>query len=79
MTLLLIGSPSLTVCLCPRPCQLYVKLRCDDAALLEHVDQLLGELHPGAEEVGSDDEDPPLDNIGDDFVQSSDEEAAMEH
>nr|XP_023700315.1 probable assembly chaperone of rpl4 [Paramormyrops kingsleyae] len=58
--------------------KLYVKLRCDDTALLEHVDQLLGELHPGAEEVGSEDEDLPLDNIGDDFVQSSDEEAAME-
>ncbi|XP_048881509.1 uncharacterized protein si:dkey-12j5.1 isoform X2 [Brienomyrus brachyistius] len=59
--------------------KLYVKLRCDDAALLEHVDQLLGELQPSVEEEGSEDEDLPLDDIGDDFVQSSDEETAMEH
>ncbi|MFT7816270.1 putative assembly chaperone of rpl4 [Arapaima gigas] len=59
--------------------QLHTKLRCDDTALLEHTEQLLAELGPGEGAAGSDDDEPPLDNIEDDFVQSSDEEDAMEH
>ncbi|XP_029115817.1 probable assembly chaperone of rpl4 [Scleropages formosus] len=59
--------------------KLHTKLRCDDDALLEHVDQLLAELGPGEGPAGSDEDEPPLDNIEDDFVQSSDEEDAMEH
>ncbi|XP_073533517.1 uncharacterized protein [Phyllobates terribilis] len=55
--------------------KLYSKLKCDDSALLEHVGQILGDL--GGEEApgDSDAEDSPLENIGDDFVQSSDDEA----
>ncbi|KAG7469994.1 hypothetical protein MATL_G00134940 [Megalops atlanticus] len=61
--------------------KLYLKLRCDDLAMLEHVEQLLGELGPGDEDADSGDERLPLDTIGDDFVQSSDDEDedAMEH
>ncbi|KAM4026896.1 uncharacterized protein ACNLHF_022776 [Anomaloglossus baeobatrachus] len=55
--------------------KLYSKLKCDDSALLEHVEQILGDL--GGEEApgDSDAEDAPLENIGDDFVQSSEDEA----
>ncbi|KAI1885475.1 hypothetical protein AGOR_G00204080 [Albula goreensis] len=61
--------------------KLYVKLSCDDTALLEHTEQLLRELGPGDQAGDSGDEDLPLENIGDDFVKSSDdeEEDAMEH
>lgn len=63
--------------------QLYVKLHCEDAAMLEHTEQLLGEL--GGELVADDDGDetgPSIDDIGDDFIQSSEDEEdddAMEH
>ncbi|KAF4075966.1 hypothetical protein AMELA_G00224980 [Ameiurus melas] len=63
--------------------KLYVKLRCEDAAMLEHTEQLLGEL--GGELVADDDGDeagPSTDDIGDDFIQSSEDEEdgdAMEH
>uniref|UniRef100_A0A673K5U3 Probable assembly chaperone of rpl4 n=1 Tax=Sinocyclocheilus rhinocerous TaxID=307959 RepID=A0A673K5U3_9TELE len=65
--------------------KLYVKLRCEDAPMFEHTEQLLAEL--GGEEHGADDDDddddeagPYLDNIEDDFIQSSDdEEDAMDH
>ncbi|KAM9308102.1 uncharacterized protein PAF06_012247 [Gastrophryne carolinensis] len=55
--------------------KLYTKLRCDDLPLLEHVEQLLGEL--GGEDApgDSDNDDAPLENIGDDFIQSSEDEA----
>lgn len=47
----------------------------------EHIEQLLGEL--GGELVADDDEAGPcIDDIGDDFVQSSEDEGneeAMEH
>ncbi|KAJ8291008.1 hypothetical protein GJAV_G00020350 [Gymnothorax javanicus] len=59
--------------------KLYMKLRCDDPAMLEHTEQLLQELGPGDAAADSGDEDLPLENIGDDFVESSDEEDAMEH
>uniref|UniRef100_A0A8C1J6Q9 Si:dkey-12j5.1 n=1 Tax=Cyprinus carpio TaxID=7962 RepID=A0A8C1J6Q9_CYPCA len=57
--------------------KLYVKLRCEDAPMLEHTEQLLAEL--GGEEHGADEDDddeagPSVDNIEDDFIQSSDEE-----
>ncbi|KAK1806678.1 hypothetical protein P4O66_005178, partial [Electrophorus voltai] len=67
--------------------RLYVKLCCEDPPLLEHTEQLLGELG-GEETVAGEDDDggvgggPSLDDIADDFVQSSDddeEEDAMEH
>ncbi|XP_058232858.1 uncharacterized protein si:dkey-12j5.1 [Hemibagrus wyckioides] len=65
--------------------KLYMKLQCDDAPMLEHTEQLLGEL--GGELVADDDADeagPSVDDIGDDFVQSSEDEEdadddAMEH
>lgn len=63
--------------------KLYVKLRCEDAPMFEHTEQLLAEL--GGEEHGADDDDddeagPSVDNIEDDFIQSSDEEDdAMDH
>ncbi|XP_061101193.1 uncharacterized protein si:dkey-12j5.1 isoform X3 [Conger conger] len=59
--------------------KLYMKLGCDDAAMLEHTQQLLGELGPGDSAADSGEEDLPLENIGDDFVESSDDEDAMEH
>uniref|UniRef100_A0A673MDM8 Si:dkey-12j5.1 n=1 Tax=Sinocyclocheilus rhinocerous TaxID=307959 RepID=A0A673MDM8_9TELE len=60
--------------------KLYVKLRCEDAPMFEHTEQLLAEL--GGEEHGADDDEagPSVDNIEDDFIQSSDEEDdAMDH
>ncbi|XP_048008327.1 probable assembly chaperone of rpl4 isoform X1 [Megalobrama amblycephala] len=67
--------------------KLYVKLRCEDAPMFEHTEQLLAEL--GGEEHGvaaADDDDdddeagPSLEDIEDDFIQSSDEEEdAMDH
>uniref|UniRef100_A0A8C7DFX7 Si:dkey-12j5.1 n=1 Tax=Oncorhynchus kisutch TaxID=8019 RepID=A0A8C7DFX7_ONCKI len=57
--------------------KLYVKLRCDDRPILEHMEQLLVEL--GGETEGEEEEtDPALDE---DFEPSSDdeEEDAMEH
>lgn len=60
-------------------CQLYSKLRCDDQPMLEHVEQLLGEL---GGEVEGEDADPALDE---DFEPCSDDdeeedaEAPMEH
>ncbi|XP_052434524.1 uncharacterized protein si:dkey-12j5.1 [Carassius gibelio] len=63
--------------------KLYVKLRCEDAPMFEHTEQLLAEL--GGEDHGADDDDddeagPSVDNIEDDFIQSSDEEDdAMDH
>lgn len=58
--------------------QLYSKLRCDDQPMMEHVEQLLGEL--GGEMEGEDG-DPDLDE---DYEPCSDEddddaEAPMEH
>uniref|UniRef100_A0A8C1Y2L4 Si:dkey-12j5.1 n=1 Tax=Cyprinus carpio TaxID=7962 RepID=A0A8C1Y2L4_CYPCA len=63
---------------------LYGKLRCEDAPMFEHTEQLLAELGGDGEEHGADDDDdeagPSLDNIEDDFIQSSDEEEdAMDH
>lgn len=64
--------------------QLYIKLHCDDAPMSEHTEQLLGEL--GGELVAEDDADeagPSVDDVGDDFIQSSEDEDdaddAMEH
>ncbi|XP_027027675.2 probable assembly chaperone of rpl4 [Tachysurus fulvidraco] len=64
--------------------KLYIKLHCDDAPMSEHTEQLLGEL--GGELVAEDDADeagPSVDDIGDDFIQSSEDEDdaddAMEH
>ncbi|XP_040290495.1 probable assembly chaperone of rpl4 [Bufo bufo] len=54
--------------------KLYSKLRCDDSALLEHVQQILGELGEDEAPGNSDGEDAPLENIEDNFVQSSEEE-----
>uniref|UniRef100_A0A9J7YHE5 Si:dkey-12j5.1 n=1 Tax=Cyprinus carpio carpio TaxID=630221 RepID=A0A9J7YHE5_CYPCA len=65
--------------------KLYGKLRCEDAPMFEHTEQLLAELGGDGEEHGADDDDddeagPSLDNIEDDFIQSSDEEEdAMDH
>ncbi|KAM5157333.1 LOW QUALITY PROTEIN: uncharacterized protein ACMZJ9_008656 [Mantella aurantiaca] len=55
--------------------KLYVKLQCDDSPLMEHVDQLLSQLGGEDAQQDSETEDVPVDNIGDDFVQSSDDEA----
>ncbi|KAM8966666.1 uncharacterized protein RCH25_025319 [Pelodytes ibericus] len=56
--------------------KLYNKLKCDDSQLLEHVDQILNELGAGGEELeDSDGEGAPLENVEDDFVQFSDDEA----
>lgn len=55
--------------------KLYVKLKCDDPPLLEHVDQLLSELGAEDTQQDSETEDAPVDNIDDDFVQSSDDDA----
>ncbi|MEQ2181040.1 hypothetical protein GOODEAATRI_007278 [Goodea atripinnis] len=58
---------------------LYMKLRCDDQPMLEHAEQLLGEL---GGEMEAEDEDPDLD---DDYEPCSDDEeggeteAPMEH
>ncbi|KAL7840327.1 hypothetical protein AOLI_G00256500 [Acnodon oligacanthus] len=64
--------------------KLYVKLHCEDPPMLEHTEQLLGEL--GGELLADDDDDdqagPSVDDIGDDFIQSSEDEeedVAMEH
>ncbi|TSK20222.1 putative assembly chaperone of rpl4 [Bagarius yarrelli] len=66
--------------------QLYVKLRCDDAPVLEHTEQLLGELGGELVDDGIDDAEvagPSIDDIGDDFIQTSEDEEddddAMEH
>lgn len=60
------------------PSKLYIKLRCDDQPMLEHMEQLLGEL--GGETEGEEGE-PALEE---EFEPSSDEEEddanmAMEH
>ncbi|XP_075683774.1 uncharacterized protein LOC142652141 isoform X2 [Rhinoderma darwinii] len=55
--------------------KLYSKLRCDDSALLEHVEQILGDLGGEAAPGDSDAEDAPLENVEDDFVKSSEDEA----
>lgn len=54
--------------------KLYVKVKCDDSPMLEHMEQLLAELGPG-EDLLDLEEDLPLENIDDDFVESSDDEA----
>lgn len=70
--------------------KLYMKLCCDDPPMLEHIEQLLSELRGAGttsaadEDDNNDDDDddgPCLDDIGDDFIHSSDEEEdnAMEH
>ncbi|MGH0163376.1 UNVERIFIED_CONTAM: hypothetical protein FKN15_044908 [Acipenser sinensis] len=46
----------------------------DDSPMLEHMEQLLAELGPG-EDLLDLEEDHPLENIDDDFVESSDDEA----
>lgn len=55
--------------------KLYTKLRCDDQPLLEHAEQLLGEL---GGEVEADEGNPKEDE---EFEPCSDEEeeSAMEH
>lgn len=50
------------------PVQLYNKLQCDDQPVLEHVEQLLGEL---GGEVDGEDEESALDE---DYEPCSDEE-----
>ncbi|XP_051722092.1 uncharacterized protein si:dkey-12j5.1 isoform X3 [Ctenopharyngodon idella] len=65
--------------------KLYVKLRCEDAPMFEHTEQLLAELGGEEHGVADDDDDndeagPSLEDIADDFIQSSDEEEdAMDH
>ncbi|XP_052000115.1 uncharacterized protein si:dkey-12j5.1 [Xyrauchen texanus] len=64
--------------------KLYVKLRCEDLPMFEHTEQLLAELVGERYEAGDDDDDdeagPSLEDIEDDFIQSSDEEEdAMDH
>lgn len=54
--------------------KLYVKVKCDDSPMLEHMEQLLAELGP-AEDLLDLEENLPLENIDDDFVESSDDEA----
>ncbi|PWA33670.1 hypothetical protein CCH79_00007667 [Gambusia affinis] len=60
-----------------RHLKLYSKLRCDDQPMLEHAEQLLGEL---GGEIEEEDEDPTVD---DDYEPCSDDEekaeAPMEH
>ncbi|XP_030640623.1 probable assembly chaperone of rpl4 [Chanos chanos] len=61
--------------------KLYMKLHCEDPPLLEHIQQLLGELGNGDEDE-DDEGGPSVEDIGDDFIQSSDEEEeedTMEH
>nr|XP_015213705.1 PREDICTED: probable assembly chaperone of rpl4 [Lepisosteus oculatus] len=53
--------------------RLHAKLKCDDSQMLEHTEQLLSELGPGEGVEGSDEDD--LDNVEDDFVESSEDEA----
>ena len=65
--------------------QLYTKLHCDDQPILEHAEQLLGEL--GGETEGDEEQGDP--NLAGDYEPCSDEEeeeeeeeeedAAMEH
>ncbi|KAM4704807.1 uncharacterized protein WCC33_009623 [Rhinophrynus dorsalis] len=55
--------------------KLYSKLKCDDAQLIEHIEQLLSELGGGEVVEDSDAEDVPLENIEDDFLESSEDEA----
>ncbi|KAG8010104.1 putative assembly chaperone of rpl4 [Nibea albiflora] len=64
--------------------KLYSKLRCDDQPMLEHVEQLLGEL--GGEMTEGDEGEEADPNLDDDFEPCSDEEedddeadAPMEH
>lgn len=60
-----------------RLCKLYTKLRCDDRPLLEHAEQLLGEL---GGEMDANEGNPEADE---EFEPRSDEEeeseSAMEH
>ncbi|XDV40360.1 hypothetical protein PO909_009453 [Leuciscus waleckii] len=63
--------------------KLYVKLRCEDAPMFEHTEQLLAELG-GGDDDDDDEAGPSLEDIEDDFIQSSDEEDdeeedAMDH
>lgn len=73
----LLWSPRVILLLSPRLSQLHSKLRCDDQPMLDHVEQLLGEL--GGEMEGEEG-DPAVDE---DYEPCSDEEedaeAAMEH
>lgn len=63
--------------------KLYVKLCCEDPPMLEHTEQLLAELGGDTHVAEDDNEDgagPSLEDIEDDFIQSSDEEDdAMDH
>ncbi|XP_067862840.1 uncharacterized protein si:dkey-12j5.1 isoform X2 [Heptranchias perlo] len=54
--------------------KLYMKLKCDDSSLLDHTEQLLAELGHAEELDLSDDEKLPIENIEDDFVESSEDE-----
>uniref|UniRef100_V9L0S3 Uncharacterized protein n=2 Tax=Callorhinchus milii TaxID=7868 RepID=V9L0S3_CALMI len=54
--------------------KLYTKLKCDDSPLLDHTEQLLADLGGAEGSEPSDDEQPPTEDIQDDFVESSDEE-----
>uniref|UniRef100_UPI00398EB74A uncharacterized protein n=1 Tax=Pristiophorus japonicus TaxID=55135 RepID=UPI00398EB74A len=54
--------------------KLYMKLKCEDSSLLEQTEQLLAELGPAEESDLSDDEKLPIENIKDDFVESSEDE-----
>lgn len=59
-----------------------MKLRCEDAPMLEHTEQLLADLAGEAHEAEDEDDEagPSLEDIEDDFIQSSDEEDdAMDH
>ncbi|XP_059909028.1 uncharacterized protein LOC132458753 isoform X2 [Gadus macrocephalus] len=59
--------------------KLYIKLGCDDQPILDHAEQLLGEL--GGETEGDEEQGDP--NLAGDYEPCSDEEeeedAAMEH
>ncbi|KAM4687774.1 uncharacterized protein O3C94_006221 [Discoglossus pictus] len=55
--------------------KLYNKLKCDDSQLLEHIQQLLSELGGDEDLQDSDAEDAQLENVEDDFVDSSEDEA----
>ncbi|XP_017551271.2 probable assembly chaperone of rpl4 [Pygocentrus nattereri] len=62
--------------------KLYMKLHCEDPPMLEHTEQLLGELGGELEADDDDEAGPSVDGIGDDFIQISEDEEedeAMEH
>ncbi|XP_059828236.1 uncharacterized protein si:dkey-12j5.1 isoform X2 [Hypanus sabinus] len=54
--------------------KLYMKVKCDDTSLLVHTEQLLEELGPSEDLDLSDSEKLPIENIEDDFVETSEDE-----